>query len=456
MAETVVSLSLSVSAPSSGTAGSAIPAASVSSVLSGGASPSGTITFEVFGPQASPPSDCSTGGTTVGTTTVSGNDTYSPPSGFTPSQAGDYWWYASYDGDSNNNPADSGCGAAMTETAVAAASPSVGSVSAPSTVTAGVAIPASAVSSALSGGASPSGTVTFEVFGPQSSPPSDCSTGGTTVGIADVSGNATYSLPSDIRLIQAGNYWWYASYGGDANNNPAHSACGVSMTETNVAADTSTPTISMLRPGQNAVYTRGQVVDASYSCADADGPGDVASCTGSLPQGSAISTQSVGVHSFTVQASDYAGNQASLTHSYTVYAANGSGRLTASPAKVSAASPHHTLKFTYSAAQGGIWRGELTLKVPAGWSPPSTNRGAPGYVTTSGGKASVSSRTIVVSIPILASRHTLTVTYGSRGAGGPGASAPSARGTQTWQAQEKSVAGGRLTSLAASPRIGVS
>ncbi|MFL5823016.1 MAG: hypothetical protein ACJ764_06205, partial [Solirubrobacteraceae bacterium] len=58
---TVVAVpSLSMSAPSSGTAGGPISAS-----LSGGASPSGTVTFKVFGPQASAPSDCSTGGTTV-------------------------------------------------------------------------------------------------------------------------------------------------------------------------------------------------------------------------------------------------------------------------------------------------------------------------------------------------------------------------------------------------------
>jgi hypothetical protein len=111
MAETVVgaaSPSLSVSAPSSGRADSAIPGSSLTANLLGGASPSGTVTFKVFGPQSSPPSDCS-GGRKVGTASVSGNGSYNPSAGFTPTQAGDYWWYAIYSGDSNNNAAASKC-----------------------------------------------------------------------------------------------------------------------------------------------------------------------------------------------------------------------------------------------------------------------------------------------------------------------------------------------------------
>ena len=68
------------------------------------------VTFKVFGPQSSAPSDCS-GGTTVGTASVSGNASYSPSAGFTPGSVGDYWWFASYGGDSNNTSTNSGCGA---------------------------------------------------------------------------------------------------------------------------------------------------------------------------------------------------------------------------------------------------------------------------------------------------------------------------------------------------------
>ena len=115
--------SLSVSAPSSGTAGSLISASSVSASLSAGASPTGSITVTVFGPQSSAPTSCTTGGTTVGSpVTATGDGTYNPSTGFTPPSAGDYWWFASNTGDSNNSPASSTCGASMTETVVQTAS----------------------------------------------------------------------------------------------------------------------------------------------------------------------------------------------------------------------------------------------------------------------------------------------------------------------------------------------
>jgi hypothetical protein len=96
--------------------GAGIAAGSISAALSGGTSPTGTITFKVFGPQASAPSTCTSGGTTVGTAAASGNGTYHPSAGFTPSTAGTYWWYASYGGDTNNAASNSTCGAGMAST----------------------------------------------------------------------------------------------------------------------------------------------------------------------------------------------------------------------------------------------------------------------------------------------------------------------------------------------------
>jgi hypothetical protein len=123
LSSTPATPSLSVSVPSSGTAGNSISAASVSATLSAGASPTGSLTFKVFGPQSSAPTSCTSGGTTVGSpVTVSGNGISNPSAGFTPPSAGDYWWFASYTGDSNNSPASSSCGASMAETAVQTAS----------------------------------------------------------------------------------------------------------------------------------------------------------------------------------------------------------------------------------------------------------------------------------------------------------------------------------------------
>jgi hypothetical protein len=110
--------SVLVTAPTSGTEGSAVGAGTISAVLSAGFNLTGTITFRVFGPEASAPTSCSSGGTVVGTASVAGNGSYKPSAGFMPASTGDYWWYASYGGDANNNSAASACAASMAKTVV--------------------------------------------------------------------------------------------------------------------------------------------------------------------------------------------------------------------------------------------------------------------------------------------------------------------------------------------------
>src|SRR5262249_62340661 len=70
--------------------------------------PTGTITYTYF-QQASAPSSCTSGGTSIGTATVSANGAYSPSAGFTPTIAGNYWLYASYNGDTHNNTPTTTC-----------------------------------------------------------------------------------------------------------------------------------------------------------------------------------------------------------------------------------------------------------------------------------------------------------------------------------------------------------
>ena len=112
--------------------------------------------------------------TVVGTATViSGNGSYNSNASYTPTLVGNYWWYASYGGDGNNNSAASLCNSgSMTKTVVAQATPSVNATG-PSTGTVGTAIAASSISSLLSGasGSNATGTITFKVFGPGVEPP---------------------------------------------------------------------------------------------------------------------------------------------------------------------------------------------------------------------------------------------------------------------------------------------
>jgi uncharacterized repeat protein (TIGR01451 family) len=71
--------------------------------LTGGASPTGTITFKLYSND-----DC-TGLLDTETTSVSGNGDYSTPNGFQINSSGVYYWVATYSGDSDNNGFTSGC-----------------------------------------------------------------------------------------------------------------------------------------------------------------------------------------------------------------------------------------------------------------------------------------------------------------------------------------------------------
>ena len=82
--------------------------------------------------------------------------------------------------------------------------------------------------------------------------------------------------------------------------------------------DVTAPQIALTTPSQGAVYDLGQQVTASYSCADEDGGSGLASCSGTAANGDTVDTASVGEKSFTVSATDNAGNPASKTVSYSV------------------------------------------------------------------------------------------------------------------------------------------
>ncbi len=213
----------------------------------------------------------------------------------------------------------------------APASPAL-SAGAPSSGTAGSAIAASTVTGTLSGGVAPTGTVTFTVFGPQASPPALCTSGGAIVGTLTVNGNGTYNPSAGFTPPSAGDYWWYASYGGDSGDNPAASSCGAGMAETVVSPpDTSAPSISIITPASGATYTQGQVVRASYACTDRDGTADVAKCAGPVVSGGPIDTSILGPHTFAVSAADQAGNNASRIVSYTVVSGSSALKLVGSP-----------------------------------------------------------------------------------------------------------------------------
>jgi hypothetical protein len=83
--------------------------------LSGGAVPTGTITFKLYGPNDP---TCTNAAIFTSTVPVSGNGIYASAS-FTPTLAGTYRWIVNYSGDANNAPTANACNA-VNESAVVA------------------------------------------------------------------------------------------------------------------------------------------------------------------------------------------------------------------------------------------------------------------------------------------------------------------------------------------------
>src|SRR5262249_26837438 len=81
-----------------------------------------------------------------------------------------------------------------------------------------------------------------------------------------------------------------------------------------VKVDTEAPTITINAPTATSYYS-GATVNASFTCTDGDS--GVASCVGTVPNGSPIST-TPGAHTFTVNATDNVGNTATKSVTYTV------------------------------------------------------------------------------------------------------------------------------------------
>ncbi|WP_445269635.1 IPT/TIG domain-containing protein [Streptomyces sp. DSM 41634] len=82
-----------------------------------------------------------------------------------------------------------------------------------------------------------------------------------------------------------------------------------------VRLDTAGPTITIIRPTAGTYLYR-QPVTASYSCTDAIS--GVASCVGTVPNGSPINTSTLGQRTFTVNATDNATNPSTKSVTYNV------------------------------------------------------------------------------------------------------------------------------------------
>ncbi|MGZ5065488.1 MAG: IPTL-CTERM sorting domain-containing protein [Usitatibacter sp.] len=189
--------------------------------LSGGAAPTGTITFNLYGPN-----DLTCTGAVIATSTlaVAGNGNY-VSGGFLTAIPGTYRWIANYSGDANNSPIVNACNGVNENVVVAAPALAITTLptqaSPGTTVTIGQPISDTAT---LSGGAAPTGTITFNLYGPNDL---TCTGAPISTSTATVSGNGSYSSTSFTPLA-LGVYRWIANYGGDANNAATANFCNAS------------------------------------------------------------------------------------------------------------------------------------------------------------------------------------------------------------------------------------
>lgn len=172
--------------------------------LSGGANPSGTVTFRLYSPADTA---CATP-TFTSTIAVSGSSLDS--ASYTTAAAGTYRWTVAYSGDADNSPVGPTACSAPGAAVVVSGAKAVLTIAAPAPV-------ADAIHGQvfLGDGFDPTGSVTFYL-----SPPGDTFCSQTIfTSTVPVNGNGTYnSGPYDPTVT--GTYRWRASYSGDANNVP--------------------------------------------------------------------------------------------------------------------------------------------------------------------------------------------------------------------------------------------
>ena len=206
----------------------------------------GTITFNVYGPDDE---DCSGEPAFTSEVDVNGSGVYSsdltpndPTDDFVPGAVGIYRWTAEYSGDDNNEAVSSDCNAPNEASVVTEASSTTPELTTMATASATLGDPIIDTATLSGATSDATGTITFKLYGPFTD--ADTSTDTcvdpdpannvagnlvTTITVAslgspDASGNYVVSS-GDYTPTTVGRYQWVVSYSGDADNGAALSDC---------------------------------------------------------------------------------------------------------------------------------------------------------------------------------------------------------------------------------------
>ncbi|MFO1284217.1 MAG: IPTL-CTERM sorting domain-containing protein [Burkholderiales bacterium] len=218
--------------------------------------PTGSITFTLYGPSAADvciPTG-SPGANQVFQTAVSpisGNGPHVSAPSYTPTVAGTYRWIASYSGDANNNPVSGSCGDPGETVTITKANPAIATTASAGGLVGVSVSDAATLSGTSSTAVAPTGSITFTLYGPN---PTPLCTGNQvfTTTLNSISGNGPHNSASfNTTGLTPGNYYWIASYSGDANNNPVAGICGAAN-ET-VALGKTTPTLATTASAGGAI-----------------------------------------------------------------------------------------------------------------------------------------------------------------------------------------------------------
>jgi len=211
-----------------GTGVLAVADSAVVDIQGGTATPAGSVSFSLC--KVDSPGLCTSGGTSVGSTNLSGSAypvTVLSPTAYVTS-AGRYCWRAAFSGDSANGIPGSSDSRATECFTVNPVTPTL-STTAGADVQLGTAVtdsaqlggtatqPASPVINLTGAAGDPAGgTITFKLYGPSSS---GCGALAYTSPTVAVSGNGTYNSPAPQFVpTSAGDYHWVAVYSGNSPN----------------------------------------------------------------------------------------------------------------------------------------------------------------------------------------------------------------------------------------------